>query len=275
MNWSRKHTLMTGLALIVAANAVVLAGAAYNRSGEAESALQLTERELKMPYRWRGNKEDSGLYLEMKWRILPAASKNKEQLLWHGEEYGSSPRWLNETKMTELGFTPRSARSNKSELGEFAHELPRSVLLVLEFNGDAYTEALLRAQKRSEHGKDLKDAREELEKEKTMKTRLFVVDAGLDHSKLRAKYPDRTRFAIVHGEVRPALEAHSGVSAPPRSGFVSDVSAKNINVPLDKRSVFDAFRNLPDSTDQAKARYEIAVAFGQRLEPWIMQVVAR
>src|SRR5690606_5713465 len=45
-----RHGLLAGLALILLSNAVALGGAWYNRQGEAESRLQLSEREL-----WRSH----------------------------------------------------------------------------------------------------------------------------------------------------------------------------------------------------------------------------
>jgi len=275
VNWSRRHTLVTGLALIVVVNAVALAGVAYNRSGDADSILLLTERELQTPYMWRGNKENSGLSLELQWRVLPIESKDADKYSWRHQGYGVSPAWLNGAKMAELGFDRRTDSQTVAEGGAFAHQLPRDVLLVLEFDGDAYQAALSRAQKYIETGKDSKDAQEVLEGEKTQRTRLFVVDAGLDHSVLRAKYANRDRFAIVRGEVRPALEARFGGSAPAESGFISDVSAKSLNVQLKKRGVFDAIRSAPESTDKVQGQYVVIVAFGRRLEPWIMHVAVR
>ena len=48
--WTRRHTLIAGLGLILGVNAIVLGGVAYNRSGEPESLLQLSERELYTPF---------------------------------------------------------------------------------------------------------------------------------------------------------------------------------------------------------------------------------
>ena len=49
MNWSRWHTRFTGLALIAVVNGIAISGVAYNRSGEPESKLRLSERELYPP----------------------------------------------------------------------------------------------------------------------------------------------------------------------------------------------------------------------------------
>ena len=50
MRWSRTHTLVAGLGLIALTNAVALLGVAWNRSGEPDATLQLSQRELQPPY---------------------------------------------------------------------------------------------------------------------------------------------------------------------------------------------------------------------------------
>ena len=42
--------LWLGLGLILASNAIALAGVWYNRSGEPQAQLQLSEREIQLPY---------------------------------------------------------------------------------------------------------------------------------------------------------------------------------------------------------------------------------
>jgi hypothetical protein len=51
-------TLIAGSALILLTNAVVLSGAAYNRSGDAESQMRLSQRELQH-YRLYEHKDNS------------------------------------------------------------------------------------------------------------------------------------------------------------------------------------------------------------------------
>ena len=46
-----RQLLWLGAALILAVNAVILAGVGWNRSAE-DSRLRLTERELRVPYQW-------------------------------------------------------------------------------------------------------------------------------------------------------------------------------------------------------------------------------
>lgn len=60
----KRFGLIAGLALILIANVYVLAGVAYNRSGDAAAALELTERELRIQ---RMKKENTGLFLRLMW----------------------------------------------------------------------------------------------------------------------------------------------------------------------------------------------------------------
>ncbi len=50
---SNTKILIAGLGIIIATNVIALAGVAYNRPGQPEATIELTERELAMPYRYR------------------------------------------------------------------------------------------------------------------------------------------------------------------------------------------------------------------------------
>ncbi len=265
MKWT--YPLIAGGALILLSNAVVLLGAGYNRSGEAESQLQLTQRELQHSS-WREGKDNSGITLELNWRV--AQPKQGKYDRYYNGKWGEPPTWLNKAKMEELGFDLVKLAST-SENVRHDDAQSREVLLVLELNGQAYQQTLQRAKEYAEQSKGLlagsskseelmervKDAEENYQHEQNQGSRLFVIDAGLDVQKLRAVYPDRTRYAIVHGLVRPRTEWEmknkTGID-----GNITELHAELIHVPLAYRQVF----NNP-------VEYEVTVAFGQRLEPWI------
>lgn len=48
MNRNRRNALIAGSLLLLAANLAALGGVAWNRSGEAESKLVLSQRELQI-----------------------------------------------------------------------------------------------------------------------------------------------------------------------------------------------------------------------------------
>ena len=61
MNWTRRHSLIAGVGLILITNVVVLLGVAYNKSGTPESVLKLSQRELQVTYGGREGADNSGM----------------------------------------------------------------------------------------------------------------------------------------------------------------------------------------------------------------------
>lgn len=266
MKWS--HTLIAGSALILLANAVALLGAAYNRGDDPESQLRLTQRELKHST-WRDGKDNSGITLTLNWRF-EQADENDLNFGMHSGRWGI-PAWLDKAKMLELGFDSDKLAAMAEYGRHYKESLPREALLVLELNDQAYRHQLQRAKENVEMTKTLlkeapgseefkrraKNAEENYQNEQQANSRLFVIDAGLDLHQLRATYPDRARYAIVHGLIRPATAHEKNKTRI--GGSISELHADNINVPFAYRQVFSN-----------SAPYEVTVAFGKRLEPWII-----
>jgi hypothetical protein len=275
MNWQRRHALVAGLALVAITNVIALGGVAWNRTGEPESVLDLTERELWMPYTWSVNKDNSGLALEIQWRML--GPENGSDYLYSVTLHGSGePEWLDESKMSALGFDvtlPIEDAGGKWN-SRYQRQLSREVLLVLEFDGQSYQHAVARATRaakaieaRNKSGRGKRDAEEMLNREKRESSRLFVVDAGLDRHSLRAQYPDRTKYAIVRGLVRPSVTAKKRA----RGGTVQKLSTGDIQVPLGMRRAFEAFTSgEPERRQGMEPLLRMRLAFGQRLEPWLV-----
>ena len=259
------------LAVIVVTNAVALSGAMLNRSGDAESQLTLSQRELRLPYR-SFDRENSGLALSLDWRVLVQPDKNNVYYSWEYSR-GGMPEWLDKAKMESLGFD----MSTESDQGIRRNDrtLSREVLLVLEFDGEAYRRSLEMARQSlvaeeeklaampdsSEKKNRIKSITDQLSREENENSRLFVVDAGLTAEMLRAKYPDRTRYAIVRGQIRPW--SGNGRGDGVARGSISAVSIEGINVP-------HAFRPLlTNLREPGEGRFKASLSFGQRLEPWM------
>lgn len=279
MSWSPRLALAVAAALIVATNAFVLSGVVYNRSGAPEATLRLTERELAVPYEWGIATEKSGTSLELTWRVAPPASERHARYYEHG--WGVA-RWLTSSKLTELGFKlPTFDATGVANALEWRHK-EREVYLVLEMDGGDYKDAVLAARERldreeaavarGERGNTAelaKSAREALDRELTSSSRLFAIDAGLDAQALRDRYADRSRFAVVAGRVRPAVSGEEGKRQV--LGYVRALSVQRINVSLELLQVFDALsptRNY--GRDAQRPRFEATVAYGRRLEPWLI-----
>lgn len=279
MNWTRRHTLIAGLALIALTNAIALGGAAYNRAGEPDSSLSLSERELRPPYVWRSQKENSGLALRLQWRVMPEATQDLGT--YYYSINGGMPAWLDAQKMASLGFDMErpAARSDVDRNTRYRNQLPREVLIVLEFDGPAYRNMLERAAKaaidietKNVGGNGKKNAVELMDRETRRSSRLFAVDAGLDRSALRERYPDRTKYAIVYGMVHPVWDFETQGAA----GSIGDLSTPEVNVPLEMRSLFEGVRPddyaVPDATEKG---FEARLAFGRRLEPWLVSATKK
>ena len=268
MKWALKHTMIAGLALIAGVNAIALSGVAYNRSGSAESTLRFSERELHVPYAWRGSKENSGVSLALRWRVIPPETVGAKGNAFYF--YGTTPFWLDEAKMVALGFDRAAVSRRGASESASDYMVSKQVLLVLELDGAAYKEALKRAEKYSQ---TVKDGAEKLAEEREKLSRLFVVDAGLEHAALRAKYPDRNRYAIARGQIRPEWQGDKG--SYQLAGSVSELSVANINVPFEMRSVFEGAGESYSNDKKPLVRYEVDVSFGRRFEPWITSAVRK
>lgn len=282
----RSRTFLAGVALILATNAVALIGVAYNRKGEAESTLKLTQRELWAPYSWNFGAENSGLGLGLRWRAPDNLSGPLyDNVVMQPNGYANRRGWLDRAKLAELGFDVSPPENTPKGRRYYEKLLPKDVLLVLEFDGPAYDALLERARQHLKNEKALlaanagkpefqnrtKRAEEWLKAEERQNSRLFVVDAGLDVKGLRAKYPDRRRYAIVSGQVQPWLTGKADELL--LAGSVKGISIDEINVPLAFRHALDPdLKNNRRVRSPAGKSFEITVAFGKRLEPWITAV---
>ncbi len=281
ITWSRTRTFGAGVALILAANAVALVGVAYNRSGDQESTLTLTQRELSLPFYWEPNDENSGLALQLRWRVRIGKEKNSGSGTSYPGAHGT-PDWLDKAKLMELGFDVSKAENIPEDRAYYAKLLPKEMLLVLELDGPAYREALEHARQhwqkqealraanvgKKEFEQRAKRAREQLDRDEPDNTRLFVIDAGLDATALRTRYPDRTRYAIVRGHVQP--------QAGGKTGYVSGISIDEIHVPFTYRQVFEPMlrdvKRTQYGTSWPDKGYKVSVVYGKRFEPWITGV---
>ena len=272
-NLARSRTLfILSLLLIVVVNGFILIGVLYNRSGDPESVVVLTEREVKMPYRW--NRDDTSVRID--WRTVSA----------EGDVYNryNSPEWLNQEKLKLLGFE----FSEGVNADRQSHFTELEAILVLEYDGSAYQQVIKAARQRVETIQNkltklvddeallssLKDAKENLEHERRSASRLFVVDAGLDKEKLRSQYPDRHRYILTYGVV----DARSYRFKGPReqsviSGRIDRLSVNYLHVEKEVRAIIDQLRSRSSyASDKTPPRFSLTVHYGQKLEPWIEMV---
>ncbi len=263
-----RHSLLAGLALILLSNAVALAGVWYNRQGEPESQLQVSEREL-----WRGGdgprQENSSLALRLDWRRpTPVDASNRYERAN-----------LEQQQLLALGFAPLAG----PEQDDRRRDGTRQALIVLELDGPAYQAELRHAEQYLQRARKVlgaapndtgllaqeKSAQAELEDQRLRQSRLFAIDVGLDATALRQRYPDRSRYALVRGTVRAWCECNT--SQRRLVGQISQVANDSLNVPYAWRT--SLAKQLANSYFDAKRLpMQVQISFGRRLEPWISDV---
>ena len=266
------------LALIALVNAAVLGGVAWNRAGEPEATLRLTERELPVRTSFRRLREDSGMALQL---TLLAPD--------------NSPAWLDADKLRTLGFRP-DRYLPPHDNGDACYKVapPRRAWIVLEFEGPAWEAALVAREQEllDLQGKivegeatkqQLEDGQGALEHLRVGASRLVAVDAGLYPVALRERYADSSRYLIVNAELRMRVtrpcDRREDAGGQRVHGVIANILTRRIHVPTQHRAALDAAlgeeRGIKPSRGEAgHPRYAVLLNWGARYEPWIAEIKA-
>lgn len=286
-NWTTKHALMAGIVLLLVSNTVALSGVYYNRSGEPDSTLMLTDREFWLPYRSRHRKENSGLALRLRWKVVRPASATGSTYTYYYSSH--TPEWLDEAKLAALGFDLEVEKIKREKRQSRHRILPRDVLLVMEHDGEAYALDLKRAGQhlnkerdlvtrnpgKKEFTRRLKNAEQHYKRLQETESRLYVIDAGLDREALRKKYPNRSKFLIVGGRVRAWLQYRHKEKKSTITGYLAGINVTHVNVAKQFHvDLEEARQDKKRRKDSGKTPgYAFKVAWGKRLEPWLQEIV--
>jgi hypothetical protein len=264
--------LLAGLALIAVTNGWVLLDVARNRSGEPEARVELTERELWLPWSVEDDDEDSGLALT---------------LAWHGDDpFGSGrPTWLDRDKLRELGFDVHVAPESPGSERFYSNVPAREAFVVLAMGGEAWNRELARREEEIRRcrqsgscgpsAEQNRSVPEQVAELRRTESHLVAVDAGRDPRALRRRYPDRGRFLVLPAEVDVLRNAEKE-GEPYLSGYLH-LRVPRIHVPLPLRPVLDAV-SQEDASRQRRwdekpdPRYRAVLAVGRGYEPWLVRV---
>lgn len=275
-----RKLLITLVVLLLLTNVVVLAGVAYNRSGEPLASVELTERELPIQRSYRSNDENSGTALRLGWQVLVP-----DKLEYRSSRYGT-PEWLDEDKLTALGFDIETFKKDIAKYQYRTGHLDTEVILVMEYEGDTYHRALAlmaskveELRKRAVDSPDDKKLSKKLERfetqlrqEKLTNTRLYVIDAGLDEQTLMQQYANKSNLLFMRGKIglRWRKEAIQG--------RIKQVHANLVHVPLpfsEQLPVLTAGKTFSTyGKNPTPPRYKVRLNIGKRFEPWIDSVMA-
>jgi hypothetical protein len=281
--------------LVVVTNLAILAAAGWNRRGEPQAELLLTERELAMPAARQD--ESTGLELALVITTEPPGVVRRTARWKRYELPAVDYGWLDQAKLLELGFRIDLDPTHPDAVEHYARALPRRVYVVVEYDGEAWKRWISgrEEQVRKLRGEmvggtaepnGLADAEALLAFDRTMRSRLFPVDAGIDAGALQRRYGDRRRHAVFAGLIRPkVVRSENGVAT--LGGDVLDLVVSRVYVSRRLRQPLEAF--LPEDTwEEVDARerkeaesgwslptpprYDATLAVGRRHEPWLIDV---
>ncbi|MCF8720660.1 DUF4824 family protein [Nitrospina gracilis] len=287
----KRYGLALAIGLVLIANVWVIAGVVYNRYGEPDATLTLTEREL--PKAWQ-ERENTGLFLRLTWQ-MPGFQKPGH--------YNPEPGWFTADKLTALGFRVDMPVNDTRAYDYYQHQLPRDAFIVLEMEGPAWKlwrqgaaayygslKADLEKETDAEKIKSLNRQIDSLKRSMVTQSRLFAVDAGPSASQLRQRYPDRSRYLIVRGIVRirktylPSNKNKKvGSNDAVINGYIQKILVDSLHVPHLFRDQFLRLVSKPRYWSNARnrrvgkkndmePRYAVTLNYGRRFEPWITEI---
>ena len=273
-----KPLLPAAVGLLIVSNAFVLGHVAMNRSGEPDSEMQLTARELQY---YGGRSDESGVALMLRWTNT-------------APEYptglpGETPVWFDQKKLEELGFDLSVPASSPKAARFYENLRSREVFVALEYDGPAW-EAWLkdrepRLEKETSYGPQV-TLPDRLEIERQTTPRLVTIDVARDPKELRRKYPDRSRVMILQAVVRAKLEPEQRASqtAPLRPaylrGAITRLAIDSINVPQPLSRRFEGQSYSPWTYDGNRVKiqpppYSVTLRVGSKYEPWVVGMSLR
>jgi hypothetical protein len=242
----RRALLMIAAGLILATNVWGVLQARRNRNELRGGKLELTERELHLePI----GVDSTATMLRLNWSVLKSGEK----------EYGPAV-WLDAAKLAELGYDCALPLSSPSARRHYSSLPSRLVFLALEYEGEAWRNA-------SAKGKE--------------KTRLFVVDAALDASRLRERHQDPQRLIVCRGLVRLAFRDRdtrdgAALSTPRLEGWIEGLRPESVFVPLPQNRVLRGLSSEgsegPGNSVPREPRFAARVCWGANYEPWVEAV---
>jgi hypothetical protein len=268
----RRPGLLVAVAIVLVANGAMLWAIRQNRTGPADAELLLTERELRLP---APGSESAGLALSLTWRRPNDVS----------DDDMPRPDWFDREKLRAIGFDcsvpPGDARAAAHYA--FPRTLPREVYAVLEFRADQMPVAApvpgagtgapgLGARAGTARLEPITEA------DRARLSRLAPIDVGADPAELRRRYPDRARYIVAPAMAELRLIPDRGGAPAHLAGTVTATMPIDVWVPKDRRALLDRLQAADKGQGRPwmrlthDPRYQVALKYGSRLEPWVERV---
>jgi hypothetical protein len=268
--------LATGFVLLV--NAFVLGKVYVNRT-QVVAQLQLSERELRLPYNYGFTKEDSSARVSLQWATPHTEPVDPGVDEWHG--YHDRRLQLSDVHFASFNF-PACEKTNRIH-----HKQGGWVLL--EFNGQSYVDYVARAERyhsliqnlapasntglsEKELANKRKGAVELLEAAKKSKSRLFAIDAAADRNLLelsmrRRQLADGATLFMVPADIQTGYNRCDKPEKRTTDIQVANLAVESLYIPNALAKGFPR-----DGDARQKIRFIADIYYGRLFEPWINNV---
>jgi hypothetical protein len=269
-----KKLLWLAVGLVLLVNAFILGQVYMNRSGVI-AQLQLSERELQFPRNYGFSKEDSSLRVDLHWTtpVTEPTDMNLNGWRWrHNRQLQ-----LNDANFLSFQFPDCTQKTRMQE---------RSAWVLLEFNGQSYTDYVVQveryhaltmgltpAQNAGKSEKELvakrKDATEFLTEAKTESSRLFVIDAAADRGLLETavrnrQSTDNSQLFILPAELRALYYRCNKSEKRTTEVIIDKLAVESLYIPNYLSQHFPKDRDA-----RRKAKFTMEVSYGRFFEPWV------
>ncbi|HET9552847.1 MAG TPA: DUF4824 family protein [Anaeromyxobacteraceae bacterium] len=283
----KRPALLAAAALVLAASVFALCGVVWNRHGEPEATLTLTEREA--PLAWSApSRESSGVALRLSVHGTGYDYGYKTLRVARARQDG-----LEGARLAALGFDTALPRDLDQAYLAARRQLSRPAFAAVELGGapwEAWKRALAAEVEKTEAevaaGKRTAEAleRERRELAETIRdgSRLFLVEVDRDPEALRSRHPDRQAVFVapVTVDVHVDHEGDDRACDPSWCRLQGSVSllVDEVNVP---RQLQGGLREAMAAAERErgapgeKPHYQVVLRSGRRHEPWIEAIGAR
>lgn len=268
---------MIGLAVgfVLLVNAVILGKVYVNRT-QVMAQLQLSERELQLPYNYGFTKEDSSARVMLRWTTpnTEPLSPELENWRWH---YDRSLQ-LSDTHFASFKF-PDCEKTTR-----WRHK--QTAWLLLEFNGQSYADYVAQAEQyhaliqglkpaantelsEKELTEKRKDATEFLDAAINSNSRLFAIDAAAERELLEIALKKRqptnnATLVIVPAEIQPGYSRCDNTNKKVTEVIINNLAVESLYIPKDLGQGFPR-----DADVQLKEKFNADIFYGRLHEPWI------
>ncbi len=268
--------LAMGFVLLV--NAFVLGRVYVNRT-QVVAQLQLSERELRLPYNYGFAREDSSARVSLQWATPHTEPVDPGVDEWHW--YHDRGLQLSEAHFASFNF-PACEKTNRIH-----HKQGGWVLL--EFNGQSYVDYVARAERyhtliqnlapasntglaEKELANKRKGAVELLEAAKKSKSRLFAIDAAADRDLLelsmrRRQLADGATLFMVPADIQTGYNRCDKPEKRTTDIQIANLAVESLYIP---NALANDFPH--DGDARQKIRFIADIYYGRLFEPWINNI---